>query len=91
MTKTTGKKRFIAGAVCPRCSKMDKLVVFRDSSDQQVRECVSCGYSDAMTENGPEEINTRVNTPRAGEKPLAHEDEVSIIHIMDPGRDSERS
>ena len=78
-------KRFVAGAVCPRCSEMDKLVMFRNESDQQVRECVRCGYSDAMNENGQqEEINTRVNQPRIGEQPLAHEDEIQIVNLMDP-------
>ncbi|MCR8923855.1 YheV family putative metal-binding protein [Dasania sp. GY-MA-18] len=78
-------KRFIAGAVCPRCAEMDKLVMFRNEQNQQVRECVRCGYSDVMNENGQaEEISTRVNQPRVGEKPLAHEDEVSVVNIMDP-------
>lgn len=78
-------KRFIAGAVCPRCSEMDKLVMFRNENDEQVRECVRCGYSDVMNENGQtEELSTRVNQPRVGEQPLAHEDEVQIINLMDP-------
>jgi hypothetical protein len=79
------QKRFIAGAVCPRCSEMDKLVMYIDDNDQQVRECVRCGFTDAMGEDGPEELSTRVNQPRPGEQPLAHEDEVNIIQIMDPG------
>ncbi|WP_339673376.1 YheV family putative zinc ribbon protein [Dasania marina] len=78
-------KRFIAGAVCPRCAELDKLMMFRNEKDQQVRECVRCGYSDAMNENGqPEEISTRVNQPRIGEQPLSHEDEISVVNIMDP-------
>ena len=36
-------RRFIAGAVCPRCGEMDKLVV---DSDADTRECVRCGYGD---------------------------------------------
>lgn len=78
-------KRFVAGAVCPRCAEMDKLVMFRNEQDQQVRECVRCGYSDLMNANGQaEEITTRVNQARVGEQPLAHEDEISIVNIMDP-------
>lgn len=79
------QKRFIAGAVCPRCAEMDKLVMFNDAQGRQVRECVRCGYTDAMGDDGPEELDTRVNQPRVGEQPLAHEDEVSVIQIMDPG------
>lgn len=79
------KKRFVAGAVCPRCSELDKLQMYLDDKGQQVRECVRCGYSDAMTDDGPEELETRVNQPRAGEEALAHEDELQFINIMDPG------
>ena len=82
-------KRFIAGAVCPKCSEMDKLVMYRNEQDEQVRECVSCGYSDKMNEHGhTEELATRVNQVKAGEKPLAHEDEVSIVSILDPKKNN---
>jgi uncharacterized metal-binding protein (TIGR02443 family) len=37
------RRRFIAGAVCPRCALMDKIVVDLDT-DQ--RHCVSCGFSE---------------------------------------------
>ncbi|MEM0955751.1 MAG: YheV family putative zinc ribbon protein [Pseudomonadota bacterium] len=53
-------RRFIAGAVCPRCGEMDKIVV--DSSNDQ-RECVSCGYTDSRPSGKPEELRTRVNQP----------------------------
>lgn len=82
-------KRFISGAVCPRCAQMDKLIMFINEHDHQVRECVRCGYQDMMTDNGPQqiikdEIATRVNQPRVGEEPLAHEEEVQIVNILDP-------
>lgn len=82
-------KRFIAGAVCPRCAEIDKLMMYTDDNHQQVRECVRCGYQDVMTDDGPQQLNpqepsTRVNQPRPGEKPLAHEDEVQIINILNP-------
>lgn len=38
------KKRFIAGAVCPTCSLLDKIVVYRNESGDWVQSCVSCGY-----------------------------------------------
>lgn len=44
MTASTGRRRFIAGAVCPRCARMDKIVVDLDT-DQ--RECVACGFTEA--------------------------------------------
>ena len=84
--KPSASRRFIAGAVCPRCSAMDKLVLHRDADGQQHRECVACGYTEAMTEQGPaHELPTRVNQPRIGEQPLPHEDEVTAVKLVDPG------
>lgn len=85
MTESSTPRRFIAGAVCPRCSAMDKIVLYRDKSGQSQRECVACGYQEAMTEQGPaHELPTRVNQPRIGEKPLPHEDEVAAVILIDP-------
>lgn len=36
-------KRFIAGAVCPRCQQVDKIVVYGEC-ETGVCECVRCGY-----------------------------------------------
>lgn len=44
MTESAVRRRFIAGAVCPRCARMDKIVVDLDT-DQ--RECIACGFSEA--------------------------------------------
>lgn len=44
---TTTVKRFIAGAVCPKCSAMDKIVMYKQG-DKDVRECVDCGFNDVM-------------------------------------------
>lgn len=78
------QRRFIAGAVCPRCAEMDKTVMYDDENGQRVRECVRCGYKDALDENGqPMELTTRVNQPRPGEPPLAHEDEIALVRVLD--------
>lgn len=55
------KRRFVAGAVCPRCSEMDKLVVYSEEG-KDYRECVSCGYKDEMRfPQQAREPTTRVN------------------------------
>lgn len=36
------KKQFIAGAICPKCSEIDSLVLYAD--DQSVA-CVSCDFT----------------------------------------------
>ncbi len=58
-----GKKRFIAGAVCPACSESDKIQMW-DVDGTPHRECVACGYADTLNEQGqsvPKELGTRVN------------------------------
>ncbi|AOT06506.1 MULTISPECIES: YheV family putative zinc ribbon protein [Pseudoalteromonas] len=44
------KKRFIAGASCPACNKMDVMMLYKEHDVEKV-ECVACGHS--MTQ--PEE------------------------------------
>ena len=70
-------KRFIAGAVCPKCSEMDKLVMYRNEEDVETRECVACGYSDVMKEEANQEpaLETRV-TPQG--KAIRDEGEQAI-------------
>lgn len=54
-------RRFVAGAVCPRCSEMDKLVVYNEEG-KDYRECVSCGYKEEMRfKPVTRELDTRVN------------------------------
>ncbi len=63
-------KRFIAGAVCPRCAEMDKIMMFTDDADEQIRECVACGFTDAVSDAGKPadpELETRVNTRDNGD------------------------
>ncbi len=55
------KKRFLAGAVCPRCSAQDKIQVY-SQEDTNYRECVSCGFKDEIHINSSgREMETRVN------------------------------
>lgn len=61
------KRRFIAGAVCPACSELDKIQMW-DEDGVPHRECVGCGYADTLNEQGqsvPKEIGTRVNKAAA--------------------------
>lgn len=58
-------KRFIAGAICPRCAEMDKIRMYT-TEEGQFRECVACGFADkqADLDEATAEIETRVNTRR---------------------------
>ncbi len=44
-------KRFIAGAVCPACGTMDSIRIFRSETQRDYRECVDCGFTDAMEDD----------------------------------------
>ena len=59
MTFST-KKQFIAGVVCPKCSKMDKIRAF-SKDGTNYRECVSCCFLDEIRiASEPKELITRV-------------------------------
>ncbi|MFA0809651.1 YheV family putative zinc ribbon protein [Microbulbifer epialgicus] len=74
--KKTSKKRFIAGAVCPRCSEMDRIVNYQEDG-KNYRECVSCGFKDEIRlQSGPSELLTRVN---AAQKKGVREEPIKLI------------
>lgn len=73
-------RRFVAGARCPQCQALDKVVMFRKEGIQY-RECVSCGYTDDMPfEQNFRELETRVNR-----SPEQKEEEVSVVRLVNPG------
>ena len=75
------RRRFIAGAVCPRCSAMDKIVV---DLDRDVRECVACGYTDGRPDApAAGELPTRVNRPAARRVETPAEQ----VRLVDPADD----
>jgi uncharacterized protein len=89
MQGTDNRRRFIAGAVCPRCSLMDKIVVNLDT-DQ--RECVACGFSEQRPgqerpsqarpgQERPGELATRVS--RAAARRV--ETPAEVVKLLDPG------
>ena len=43
------RRRFIAGAVCPKCAAMDKLVVFEEAG-KQYRACIVCDFKELQPE-----------------------------------------
>lgn len=84
MSKPT-KRQFIAGAVCPRCAAMDRIVLYREG-DKEFRECVSCDYKDEMRfTQQTREIETRVNVSEATKK---SETQVLQFQPLAAGKDS---
>lgn len=67
MQEKPHRRRFVAGAVCPRCEQMDKIVIDLDS-DQRV--CINCGFAEdrpGLTEAASKalELPTRVSRAAA--------------------------
>ncbi|GAA0854959.1 YheV family putative zinc ribbon protein [Aliiglaciecola litoralis] len=48
MNKKT-KKRFVAGAICPKCKAMDTIMLFFENNIEKL-ECVQCDYHEVQTE-----------------------------------------
>jgi hypothetical protein len=65
MQNNPNRRRFIAGAVCPRCALMDKIVVDLDTDE---RLCVSCGFSEKRPE-APEAGSVSVVSPSTPDIP----------------------
>lgn len=55
MSSQPGPKRFIAGAVCPRCGVQDRLRLFSVDGAAH-RDCVACGFSDVLEEARSESL-----------------------------------
>ena len=93
MQGVNNRRRFIAGAVCPRCGEMDRVVVDLDTDR---RECIACGFSETRPETtagrqvgpaSPRELPTRVSRAAARRVETAAEP----ITLVDPGDEGHHS
>ena len=64
----TIKRRFIAGAKCPKCQALDRVVMLTAGENEWI-ECIDCGYE----ENRP----THVDAPEMPAVP----DETGVIQF----------
>jgi len=79
----TVTKRFIAGAVCPRCGEMDRLVSFSDESGT-FKECVACDFTEKqLVQVEQDELDTRVN--HVLESP---DEDVQVVNFVDGSKES---
>lgn len=44
------KRRFIAGATCPKCQALDTISLYFENNVEKL-ECVKCGYSETQTDD----------------------------------------
>ncbi len=74
------QKRFVAGAVCPRCGEMDRLVVY-SNDEGSFKECVSCDFKEKqVVQVEVSELSTRVNHMPEEETG----EDVQVVTLMDP-------
>lgn len=48
MALSKNKKRFIAGATCPKCNQLDSIALTLENAVETLT-CVSCGYTQTQT------------------------------------------
>lgn len=72
-------KRFIAGAVCPKCAEMDRLVSYAND-EGTFKECVACGFIEKqIVQVEQTELGTRVN-----HAPEQDDDSAQVVQIILP-------
>ncbi|MDZ7783307.1 MAG: YheV family putative metal-binding protein [Halioglobus sp.] len=77
-------RRFIAGAVCPRCARMDKIVL---DPETDRRFCVSCGFSEERpSAPAAAELATRVSRAAARRRDTPPQ----VLNLTDPAADDDR-
>lgn len=73
-------KRFIAGAVCPKCAEMDRLVSY-SNEEGTFKECVVCGFIEKqLVQVETSELDTRVNHGLESEAG----DDVQVVQLINP-------
>jgi len=70
------RPRFVAGAVCPSCQEMDRMVI--DGSTDE-RRCIACGFVEARPDAGATMPATRVT--RAAARRV--ETEAEAVRLLD--------
>ena len=50
------KRRFVAGAVCPKCQELDTISLYYENNVEKL-ECVSCGYHDVQPDERVEAVS----------------------------------
>ena len=74
-------KRFIAGAICPECSELDKVFTY-EAQGKKYRACTSCDFNEEMRfEHHKRELETRVN--QVAETPAGT---TQVVRLVDSGK-----
>ena len=90
MTKPT-KRRFIAGAVCPECQAVDRLVLQNEESGL-TRHCVNCGFTDhqvQISSGGIPKGKRDKSAQSGGNANEKNSEEISPVRIINPSQGTE--
>jgi uncharacterized metal-binding protein (TIGR02443 family) len=52
------RKRFIAGATCPKCQAKDSIMLYFENNVEKL-ECVECGYKDVQSSTDVEKVGQK--------------------------------
>jgi uncharacterized protein len=77
-------RRFIAGAVCPKCAEMDRLITYTND-EGSFRECVSCDYVDKQVEQEDQTESDALETRVNQLTPMELDEEVVPLNFFTPG------
>lgn len=72
-------RRFIAGAICPDCRSVDRIVVETTDAGRQ-RRCVQCGFAEPQADQQAPEPATRFTSRASDATP------VQQVRLVDPAR-----
>lgn len=76
MSTYSSIKRFLAGAICPRCEATDTIMVY-SREERDFRECAECGFLDEMHFTPQaKDVDTRVSDT------TANKTEEQVVKIM---------
>ncbi|MDA7793666.1 YheV family putative metal-binding protein [Glaciecola sp.] len=53
------RKRFIAGATCPKCKSIDSIMLYFENNVEKL-QCVKCDYKDVQSAT---DVSAQVATP----------------------------
>ncbi|MGM0785328.1 MAG: YheV family putative zinc ribbon protein [Pseudomonadota bacterium] len=74
------QKRFIAGAICPRCAVMDRIRTW-EQNGVRYRDCVNCDFFEQLPieDGNAPELETRVSRSREDQQ-----EDFQPVKILDP-------
>jgi uncharacterized protein len=79
------RRRFIAGAVCPKCGALDRIVL---EDDDRRRRCIACGFTDTLLPSGPPTApRGKLDMPYRAASKTDSDESKTIIRLVTPSHD----